>query len=65
MILLSDSLINSTPLEDQIGTCSHEALHYVLHLMDAIGQKYDALHAECLCYLQDWATKCIFNTLKK
>lgn len=65
VVLLSDKTIKSKDKVDQIDTCSHEAGHYVLHLMECIGnERYTGNH-EPYCYLLGWATGCIYRTLIK
>lgn len=65
VVLLSDKIIKSKDTLDKLDTCAHEALHYVIDLMEEIGNMCSYATSESYCYLQGWATKCIYRTLVK
>lgn len=65
LIILHDKTLKSKDKPEVIDTLSHEALHYVIDLMEYIGQPLVRQASESLCYLQGWATKCIYKTLVK
>lgn len=65
IVFLNDNLLNSKDKLLKIDTCSHEALHYVSYVMSYIGQSLTESSEESYCYLQGWATKCIYITLLK
>lgn len=50
---------------DFINTCSHEATHVALDIYELIGQNVCFCTPEPFCYLQAWATQCIYKTLTK
>ena len=50
---------------DFINTCTHEATHVALDIYQLIGQNICFCTPEPFCYLQAWATECIYKTLKK
>lgn len=50
---------------DFINTCSHEATHVALDIYEACDQKVCFCSPEPFCYLQAWATECIYKTLTK
>jgi hypothetical protein len=66
LVLLTSKSVKCKDKFENVDTCAHEALHYVLHLMETIGntQPWNKSH-EPYCYLQGWATKCIYTTLCK
>lgn len=49
---------------DFINTVSHEATHVALDIYDKIKQNVCTCSQEPFCYLQAWATECIYKTLK-
>lgn len=65
VVLLSNKTTKSKDKVDQVDTCSHEAGHYVLHLMEYIGNERYQGNQEPYCYLLGWATGCIYRTLIK
>lgn len=65
VILLSECLCKNKDMSYKINTCSHEALHYTTDLMVSIGHKLTPNEQEPYCYLQGWATECVYNTLIK
>lgn len=48
---------------DLINTCSHEATHVALDIYEGIGQNICFCSPEPFCYLQAWATECIYKTI--
>lgn len=50
---------------DFINTCSHEATHVALDIYEFIHQQVCNCSSEPFCYLQGWATECIYKTLSK
>lgn len=50
---------------DFIDTCSHEATHVALDIYEYIHQQVCNCSSEPFCYLQGWATKCIYKTWTK
>lgn len=65
LVLLTSKSVKCKDKFENVDTCAHEALHYVLHLMETIGNTKPWKSHEPYCYLQGWATKCIYNTLVK
>ena len=65
LIILHNKTLKSKDRPEVIDTLSHEALHYVIDLMEHVGQPLVRQASESLCYLQGWATKCIYKTLVK
>lgn len=65
LIILHSKTLKSKDRPEVIDTLSHEALHYVIDLMEHVGQPLVRQASESLCYLQGWATKCIYKTLVK
>ena len=64
VVLLDNSMIKRDALY-KLGVCTHEAMHYVIRLMTDIEMKINVVTGEACCYLQEWATKCIYRTLSK
>ena len=50
---------------DFINIVSHEATHVALDIYEQIGQNICYCTPEPFCYLQGWATQCIYKTLRK
>ena len=48
-----------------INTCSHEALHYLFDLCNAIYQTPSVECQEPFAYILGWATECIYKTWTK
>lgn len=48
-----------------INTCSHEATHVALDIYEFVGQDVCNCSSEPFCYLQGWATECIYRTLTR
>lgn len=48
-----------------INTCSHEATHVALDIYEVINQTICNCSPEPFCYLQGWATQCIYKTWTK
>lgn len=48
-----------------INTCSHEATHVALDIYEFIHQNVCNCSPEPFCYLQGWATECIYRTLTR
>ena len=48
---------------DLINTCSHEGTHVALDIYEIINQNICFCTPEPFCYLQAWATTCIYTTL--
>lgn len=65
LVLLSDKTVKSKDKFDRLNTCSHEAGHYAIDLLDHIGIKINPSTSESFTYLQSWATECIYKTLIK
>lgn len=64
LVLLEDDLLKRDAAY-KIGACAHEALHYTINLTEYIEMKMNRTTGEACCYLTEWATKCIYNTLVK
>lgn len=66
LVILTSKSVKCKNKFENVNTCAHEALHYVLHLMESIGntQPWNKSH-EPYCYLQGWTTECIYTTLCK
>lgn len=65
LVLLSDKTIKSKDKLDRLNTCSHEAGHYAIDLLNYVGLKITPGTSEAFTYLQSWATECIYKTLVK
>ena len=63
VVLLSSKTMKCRDLAENVDTCAHEALHFVIHTMECIGTECSSTTSEAYCYLLGWATKCIFRTL--
>lgn len=48
-----------------VNICSHEATHVALDIYEMLGQNICFCTPEPFCYLQAWATECIYKTLTK
>lgn len=48
-----------------INTASHEATHVALDIYEGIHQNICFCSPEPFCYLQAWATECIYNTFTR
>lgn len=48
-----------------VNICSHEAVHVALDIYELLGQNVCFCTPEPFCYLQAWATECIYKTLTK
>lgn len=65
LVLLSDKTVKSKDKLDRLNTCSHEAGHYAIDLLNYLGLKITPTTSEAFTYLQSWATECIYKTLVK
>lgn len=61
-----DSKVSSIDKKlDFINTCSHEATHVALDIYEIIQQQLCFCSPEPFCYLQAYATECIYKTLTR
>lgn len=67
IVLLSEALVTEfkKDIPEGISVCAHEAFHSASRILEWCHIKLAEESEETYAFMVGWATKCIFNTLKK
>ena len=62
---LKEEILDGSATTCLVNICSHEATRIALDIYEMLGQNICFCTPEPFCYLQAWATECIYKTLTK